>query len=174
MVRARFAAGIVAAAVAFAIAGLSAPAARAQDYPNCPICIIIGFGPGSAADLSARIIGPRLGQILGQQFVVEVRTGGGSNIAAEFVARAPKDGYTLLMANSANTVTAGLGTFPSLDFVKDLQPVVRVTSVPTLLAAHPSLGAKNLKEMIAAAKTKPGEVFYGSPGSARLRILAES
>lgn len=154
---------LLAAVVAAAL--VTAPAAKAQaDYPNRPVRIIIGFGAGSAADLSARIVGARLGQLLGQQFVVEVRTGGGSNIAAEFVARAPKDGYTLLMANSANAVTAGLGTFPSLDFIKDLQPVVPVSSVPTLVVAHPSLGAKNLKELIAVAKAKPGQIFYGSPG----------
>ena len=153
------------AAVAGVAALLAAPAARAQsDFPNRPIRIVIGFGPGSAADISARVVGQRASQILGQQFVVEVRTGSGSNLAAEFVARAPKDGYTLLMANSANTVTAGLGTFPSLDLANDLQPVVRVTSVPTLLAAHPSLGAKTIKELIAVARTRPGEIFYGSPG----------
>src|SRR6266481_7681494 len=97
------------AALAFA-AGLAST--QAEDYPARPVRIIVGFGPGSAGDTSARLVGQKLSQILGQQFVVEARPGGGSNIAAEFVARAPKDGYTLLLGNVANTVSAALTVNP--------------------------------------------------------------
>src|SRR5258707_9997689 len=80
--------------------------ARAEDYPIRPVRIIVGFGPGSAGDISARLVGQKLGPILGQQFVVEARPGGGSNIAAEFVARSPKDGYTLRLGNIAQPGSA--------------------------------------------------------------------
>jgi tripartite-type tricarboxylate transporter receptor subunit TctC len=146
--------------------------ARADDYPTRPVRIIVGFGPGSAGDTSARLVGQKLGQILGQQFVVEARPGNGSNIAAEFVARAPKDGYTLLLGNIANTVSAALATSPSFDFAKDLAPVALVTAVPTLLSAHPSVGATNIKDLIALAKAKPEQIFYGSSGVGTAAHLA--
>jgi tripartite-type tricarboxylate transporter receptor subunit TctC len=146
--------------------------AQAEDYPTRPVRIIVGFGPGSAGDLSARLVGQKLGQILGQQFVVEARPGGGSNIAAEFVARAPKDGYTLLLGNVANTVSAALSANPPLDFARDLAPVALVTAVPTLLSAHPSLGAANIKDLIALAQTRPEQIFYGSSGVGTAAHLA--
>jgi tripartite-type tricarboxylate transporter receptor subunit TctC len=134
--------------------------------------IIIGFGPGSAADVCSRIIGQRMGQLLGQQFVVESRSGSGSNIAAEFVARAPKDGYTLLLGGIANTVSAAIAPNLAFDFAKDLTPIARVTAVPTLLSAHPSVGVKDLKQLIALAKDNPEQIFYGSSGVGTAAHLA--
>jgi tripartite-type tricarboxylate transporter receptor subunit TctC len=164
---------MLARAVCLLAAALTATtAASAEDYPVRPVRIIIGFGPGSAADISARVIGARMGQLLGQQFVVEPRAGGGSNIAAEFLSHAPKDGYTLLLGNVANTVSAALAGNPSFDFAKDLAPVVRLTSVPILLAGHPSLGATDVKGLIAAAKQKPRQIFYGSSGVGTAAHLA--
>jgi tripartite-type tricarboxylate transporter receptor subunit TctC len=157
--------------VALAFAAALAPA-RADDYPTRPVRIIVGFGPGSAGDTSARLVGQKLGQLLGQQLVVEARPGGGSNIAAEFVARSPKDGYTLLLGNIANTVSAALSPNPSFDFAKDLAPIALVTAVPTLLSAHPSVGATNVKELIALAKAKPEQIFYGSSGVGTAAHLA--
>jgi len=151
---------------------LAAGVARAADYPTRPVRIVIGFAAGSAADISARVIGARMSHILGQQFVVEPRPGGGSNIAAEMVSRAPKDGYTLLMGNVANAVSAALATNPSFDFAKDLAPIARLTSVPILLAGHPSLGASDLKELITAAKARPEQIFYGSSGVGTAAHLA--
>jgi tripartite-type tricarboxylate transporter receptor subunit TctC len=110
--------------------------------------------------------------MLGQQFVVEPRPGGGSNIAAEFVSRAPKDGYTLLLGNVANAVSAALATNPSFDFAKDLAPIARLTAVPILLAGHPALNAHDVKELIAAAKAKPEQIFYGSSGVGTAAHLA--
>jgi tripartite-type tricarboxylate transporter receptor subunit TctC len=146
--------------------------ARADDYPTRPVRIIVGFGPGSAGDISARLVGQRLSQLLGQQLVVEARPGGGSNIAAEFVARSPKDGYTLLLGNIANTVSAALSPNPSFDFARDLAPIALVTAVPTLLSAHPSVAATNIKELIALAKAKPEQIFYGSSGVGTAAHLA--
>ena len=107
-----------------------------------------------------------------QQFVVETRPGAGSNIAAEYVARAPKDGYTLLMATVANTVNAAMTPNASFDFQRDLAPVVLVTAVPILLAAHPSLGVRDVRELIALAKQKPAGVLFGSSGTGTAAHLA--
>jgi tripartite-type tricarboxylate transporter receptor subunit TctC len=98
---------------------VTAAPVRADDYPTRPVRVVIGFGPGAVADLAARAVGARMSQILGQQIVVENRPGAGSSIAAEYVARAPKDGYTLLMATVANTINAAISTL-SFDFSKDL------------------------------------------------------
>ena len=106
-------------------AGFTTISASAQDYPSHPVRIVIGFGPGSVADIAARVVGTRMGETLGQQFVVENRVGAGSNIGAEFVARAPKDGYTLFMATIANTINPALSPLP-FDFAKDLAPVALI------------------------------------------------
>src|ERR1043166_4108722 len=106
-----------------AVSGAWAPGAQAQDYPVRPVRIIVGFGPGSTADITMRVLAQQLGEKLGQQFVVEPRPGAGSNIAAGFVARAPADGYTLLMATIANTINATLSPHPGFDFPKDFAPI---------------------------------------------------
>jgi tripartite-type tricarboxylate transporter receptor subunit TctC len=157
--------------VALAFAAGSAPT-RAEDYPTRPVRIIVGFGPGSAGDTSARLVGQKLSQLLGQQLVVEARPGGGSNIAAELVARSPKDGYTLLLGNIANTVSTALSPNLAFDFAKDLAPIALVTAVPTLLSARPSVGAANVKELITLAKAKPEQIFYGSSGVGTAAHLA--
>ena len=101
------------------LAALSGVTARADDYPVRPIRVIVGFGPGSGADITARVVGARMSQILGQQIVVENKTGAGSNIAAEYVSRASKDGYTLLMATISQPINAAVSTNLSYDFVRD-------------------------------------------------------
>jgi tripartite-type tricarboxylate transporter receptor subunit TctC len=151
----------LAAALAMA-AGLAA--ARADDYPNAPIHLISGFPPGSTADISARVVGARMGQILGQQFVIENRVGAGSSLAAAQVARAPKDGYTLYVGNAANVINAAMSSNLNFDYYKDFEPVAMITSTPTVLAVTPELGVKNVKELIALAKAKPGELSFGSSG----------
>jgi tripartite-type tricarboxylate transporter receptor subunit TctC len=144
--------------------GFLPAAAMAQDYPARAVKIIIGFGPGSSADITARVLAQRFNEKLGQQFVVENKPGAGSNLAAEFVARAPKDGYTLLMATTANAINQSLSPNLSFDFAKDLAPVTLVASVPNVLVAHPSLGVLNVQELIALAKAKPEQIFFGSSG----------
>ncbi len=144
----------------------AATAARAQDYPSKPIHVFVGFGAGSSADISARVIGQRMNQILGQQIVVEVKAGAGSSLAAEFVARQPNDGYALLMATIANPILAVVNSNLSYKFPGDFAPVVRLTTTPNLLVVHPSLGVKSVQELVAFAKAKPDQLSFGSSGVA--------
>ena len=145
------------------VSGLAA--AHADDYPNAPIHLISGFPPGSTADISARVVGAKMGQILGQQFVIENRVGAGSSLAAAQVARAPKDGYTLYVGNAANVINAAMSSSLNFDFYKDFEPVALITSTPTVLAVTPELGVKSVKELIALAKAKPGTLNYIVPGT---------
>jgi tripartite-type tricarboxylate transporter receptor subunit TctC len=141
-------------------------AARADDYPTRPIRVMVGFSAGTGADITARVVGQRMGQILGQQIVVENKAGAGSSLAAEFVARAPKDGYTLLIASIANPINAVVGSNLSFDFPKDFTPIVRLTTTPNILVVHPSIGVKSVRELIDLAKTKPDQLSFGSSGVA--------
>jgi tripartite-type tricarboxylate transporter receptor subunit TctC len=140
------------------------PQGRAQDYPTRPIHLIIGFPPGSAADITARVVGDSMGRTLGQQLVVEARPGAGSSLAAEAVARAPADGYTLFIGTSSNVTNSAIQSNLRFDFVKDFAPVTPLTGLPLILAVHPSLGVSSAKELIALAKSKPGELTYASVG----------
>jgi tripartite-type tricarboxylate transporter receptor subunit TctC len=139
-------------------------AALAEDYPTHPVRIIIGFGAGAAADTPARLLGQKFTDALGQQFIIENKPGAGSNVAAEYVARAANDGYTLFMATAAQTNYAGMTINPTYDVIKDFTPILRVAAVPNILVATPSLGVGDLKELIALAKEKPGQIFFASSG----------
>ncbi len=145
---------------------LALPAvARAQtDYPSRPVRIVVGFGPGAAADLTARVLAQRLSQTMGQQFFVENKPGGGSTVAAEQVARGTKDGYTLFVGTVANVINAVLQPDLSFDFSRDFAPIAYTSSSPNILVAHPSIGVGNVKELIAFSKANPDKVFYGSSG----------
>jgi tripartite-type tricarboxylate transporter receptor subunit TctC len=150
---------------ATAVAVAAAPRlARAQAWPARPVRIIVGFAPGGALDVVARLIGRWLSDRLGQSFVIENRTGAGSNIAAEAVVNAPADGYTLLMASSVNAVNATL--YGKLNFVfhSDIAPVASVGQVPCILDVHPSLPVKTVPEFIAYAKANPHKLSMGSGG----------
>jgi tripartite-type tricarboxylate transporter receptor subunit TctC len=152
-------------AASLLLLGLAAPAAVAQrDYPSRPVRLIVGFIPGSSADITARVLGQRIGQILGQQFVVEGKPGAGSSLAAEFVARAPKDGYTLFIASSANITNAAINPNLPFDIVKDFAPIALINTAAVILVVHPSTGVNNVQELIALAKSKPGEILYASTG----------
>ena len=143
-----------------------APAAHAEEaYPAKPVHVIVGFPAGSVADIVIRLLGQKASAELGQPFVVEDRPGASSNIAAELVTRAPKDGYTLFMATIANTINASLYHNLSFSFVNDMAPVMMVASVPTVLAVNPQFPVHNVKELIAAAKAKPGQIFFASSGN---------
>lgn len=153
---ARFA---IAAALTLA-AGLAASAALAQsDYPNRPVRLIVGFPPGSAADITARVLGQRMGQILGQQFVLETKPGAGSSLAAEFVTRAPKDGYTLFHLSSANITNAAINPNLPFDLAKDFAPIALINTAAVVLVVPPVTAANNVQELIALAKSKPGEIL---------------
>ncbi len=143
--------------------GLVLTAVEAQDYPSHPIRLVVGFGPGAGADVSARILAAEMSKALGQQIVVENRAGAAGNIAAELVTRAPKDGYTLLMGTAANIISAAIKP-PSFDFAKDLAPIVLTTEAPNILVVNPSVDAATVPALIALAKAKPGELTFGSAG----------
>jgi tripartite-type tricarboxylate transporter receptor subunit TctC len=140
------------------------PQARADDFPSRPVRLIIGFPPGSAADITARLVGNAMSQTLGQQVVIEARPGAGSSLAAESVARAPADGHTLYIGTSSNVTNAAIQSNLRFDFTKDFAPVTPLTGLPLILAVHPSLGVSSVKELIALAKSKPGELTYASVG----------
>jgi tripartite-type tricarboxylate transporter receptor subunit TctC len=142
----------------------AAPRAHADDFPSRPLRLMIGFPPGSAADITARLVGAAMSDTLGQQIVVEARPGAGSSIAAEFVARAPADGYTLYIGTSSNVTNAAIGSNLRFDFAKDFAPITPLTDLPLILAVHPSLGVTSVQELIALARSKPGELTYASVG----------
>ena len=131
----------------------------AQDYPNRPIRVVVGPGP----DIVARVFGAKVGELLGQPIVVEPRPGAGGVIAAQAVATAPPDGYTLLQVTASYTINTALQS-SSLDLRKDFAPVAQVSTIPFVLVLHPSVPAKTLAELIAYAKASPGKLNYASSG----------
>jgi tripartite-type tricarboxylate transporter receptor subunit TctC len=154
----------VALAVSFASICLPLVAANAADYPSQPIRIIVGYPPGTASDITVRVIAQKLQKILNASIVTENRPGNGSNTAAEFVARAQPDGYTVLSGSVANAIRNATVSKPTFDLSKDFAPLSLIGTVPVMLAVHPSLGVKTAQEFIALAKKKPDEFFYGSSG----------
>jgi tripartite-type tricarboxylate transporter receptor subunit TctC len=136
----------------------------AQAYPTRPVRIIAPTGPAGAPDILARLIGPWLSGRLGQQFVVENRPGGGSNIGTEAVVRASPDGYTLLLVSTTNTINATLYDRLNFDFLRDIAPVAGLISLPFVMVVNPSVPAKTVPEFTAYAKANPGKINLGSPG----------
>ena len=157
---------LFAAALALCVLAPTVPAggADAQDYPSRPVRIVVGFGPGASGDIAARVLAQNLGQILGQQFIVENRSGAGGNIATNYVAKAPKDGYTLLQGTVANTISAALTPNLPYDLIKDFVPVALFATVPNFVVVHPSVGARNIAELIALARGTPDGLAFGSAG----------
>src|ERR1700737_3058645 len=153
------------------IAATGAAPVMAQTYPAQPIKVIVGFGPGSAADILARLVGKQMEVSLRQPIVVENRPGNSSMIAAETVARASADGYTLFMATIANTLNPA-ETKSKLNLGRDRAPITLLGIVPNVLVAHPSVAANNLQELIALAKSKPESLTFGSSGYATASYMA--
>ena len=143
----------------------------AQTWPTQPIKMIVGFGPGSAADVLIRVVGKQMEASLGQPIVVENRPGNSSMIAAEAVMRAPADGYTLFVATIANTLNPA-ETGSGFNLARDLAPIALLATVPNVLVAHPSVPAGNLAELIALAKSKPETLTFGSSGYATASYMA--
>ena len=139
-------------------------AAVALDYPVRQVRLIVGFPAGTGPDVIARLVGQRLWDRLGQQFIVEDRSGAGSSLAAQDVVAAPADGYTLLLAANANAVNASLYPKLPFNFVRDTAAVAMICSAPFLLVANPALPAKTFPEFIAYAKANPGKINMASPG----------
>jgi tripartite-type tricarboxylate transporter receptor subunit TctC len=150
----------------FCVFVMPAALARAQDYPARPVRMIDPFSPGGATDILARISAQKLTERLGRPFLVENRPGGGGHIGAESVAKSAPDGYTLLVAGVPQAIGMTLYRKLNYDLAKDLAPITQIATFPSLLVVHPSVPAKNLKELIALARARPGELNFGAnPGS---------
>lgn len=145
--------------------GLTAPIAGAQNYPVRPVRIIVPFSPGGAADVPARIMGNDLSKALGQQVVIDNRPGAGSTIGTDVAAKSAPDGYTILLVSNTHAINANLYRKLPYDPVNDFAPVLQFATSPNVLVVHPSLPAKSVKELIALAKVKPGQIDYASSGN---------
>jgi tripartite-type tricarboxylate transporter receptor subunit TctC len=149
-----------------ALAGtLLAGNACAQNYPTKPVRVIVPFPPGAGADLVARTVVPRLADAFGQQFIVDNRAGASGNLGAEVAAHAVADGYTLLFTPASVASSQALYQRLGYNLEKDLEPVSLVASAPFVLVVHPSLPVKNVRDLIAMAKAKPGQLLYASTGN---------
>jgi tripartite-type tricarboxylate transporter receptor subunit TctC len=146
--------------------------ARAQAYPSRPVRIIVAVPAGGPIDLAARLMGQWLSERLGQPFVVENRPGAGNNIGTEAVARAPADGYTLLVTAAAAAINATLFPKLSYNFLRDFAPVASINHIPLILAVHPSFPAATVSDLIAYAKANPGKVNMATAGLATAPDLA--
>ena len=146
-------------------------AAQAQTYPTQPIRILVGFGPGSTADTLARLVGKHMEQTFGQPVLVENRPGNSSMIAAETVARASNDGYTLFMATVANTLNP-VTTKSGFDLGKQMEPIALLGVVPNMLVAHPSVKADSVKDLVTLAKANPDSLTFGTSGAGTASHLA--
>jgi len=151
---------------------VAAPAA-AQQYPARPIRMIVGFPPGGGTDIIGRIVAQKLSENLGQQIVVENRGGATGMLGAELAAKAPPDGYTLMMAHiAAISILPSLYAKLSYDSAKDFAPITLAAIGPNLLVVHPSVPAKNVRELVALARARPGQLQYASPGSGSVQHLS--
>lgn len=154
----------VCAGLTLAWAGLTLAQAPGT-YPAKAVRIIAGFPPASGADITARLIAPRLGEALSQQFLVENRPGAGSNIAAELAAKAAPDGYMIFVGTVANAINATLYPKLPFDFARDFTPVALTSSAPNILVVHPSVPPRSVPELVQLAKAQPGALNFASSGA---------
>jgi len=143
-----------------------------SDYPNRPVKMVVPFAPGGASDFVARIISPKLGELLGQSIVIENRAGASGNIGMEAAARSSADGYTIYLGN-IGTIAINPAIFPNLAVnpLKDFIAITEVAEVPSILIVNPSVPANSVAELVTLAKSKPGELNFASPGSSTLNRL---
>ena len=146
-------------------ASMLAPYASAQTYPAKPVRIVVPFPAGGTSDILARAVGQKLGEEMKQQFIVDNRPGAGANIGAELVAKAPADGHTLLLASSIHTINPSLYPKLGYDPVRDFAPIALIAATSQVLAVHNSVPVKTVKELVAYAKKRPGQLNYSSAGS---------
>ena len=149
---------------------VSARTASAQAYPARPVRIIVGFGPGGAPDIVSRLLGQWLSERLGQQFLVEVRSGAGSNIATEAVVKSPPDGYTLLMGGLPNAINATLYDKLNFNFIRDIAPVVGVVNTVNLLLVNPSVRPTPFLNLSLMPRPIPASSIWPRPGAGARRI----
>ncbi len=167
MIDRRFAAGL---GMALWVAG--AAWAQAPKYPVKPIRMVVGYAPGGGSDIMGRLIAQQITEALGQQVVVENRAGAAQNVAAEYVAKSPADGYTLFLSSAALGINVSLYSKINYDPVKDFAPVAVFATSPNLLLVHPSFPAKTVKEFIAVARKNPGKLNFSSSGSGSTQHLS--
>jgi tripartite-type tricarboxylate transporter receptor subunit TctC len=146
------------------IASFTAGAGLAQDYPDKPIRIVVPFAPGGATDVLARLVGQKLGERWGQPVLVENRAGAGGNIGADQIAKSAPDGYSLLLGGVPHAISASLYSKLPYDLARDLTAVAEIASFPSAIVLHPSLPAHSVKELIALARARPGQLSFGSAG----------
>ena len=146
--------------------------ASALDYPARPVRIIVGFAAGGAADIVARLVAQQLSERLGQSFIVENRTGAGTNIGTEAVARSTPDGYTLLLVTQTNAINAALYASLQFNFIRDILPVARIGRVPLVMEINPSVSVRTVPEFIAYAKANPRKINFASAGNGSLTHVA--
>ncbi len=152
---------------------LSSKHSGAQAWPNKPLRLVVGFAPGGGTDIIARAMAPKLSELLGQQVVVENRAGASGTIGADLVAKAPADGYTLLMGHAiSNAIAPNVLAKVPYDAANDFTPVTYIGYVPNVLVVHPSVAANNVEELIALARQKPGQLTYASSGIGSSQHLA--
>jgi tripartite-type tricarboxylate transporter receptor subunit TctC len=159
----RAAIGLVASGLAALT--VSAGGAAAPDYPTRPVHFVVGYPPGGATDILARLIGQRLSERLGQQFVIESKPGAGNNIGTETVVNAEPNGYTVLLINPANFINTSLYTNLKFNFVRDIVPIASFNRVPNVMTVNKDVPAKNVAEFIAYVKANPGKVNMASSGN---------
>ncbi|MEP6609979.1 MAG: tripartite tricarboxylate transporter substrate binding protein [Burkholderiaceae bacterium] len=150
---------------ALAFLAFFADAAAAQSYPNKPVRFIVPFGPGGPGDAVGRMIGRKLTETLGQPVVIDNRSGATTIIGTELVARSPPDGYTLLLISTTHAVNPSLFQKLPYDPIKDFAPVTMITYTPFMLVIHPSIAANSVPELVSLARSKPGQLNYGSSGN---------
>lgn len=156
------------AAIALAVAPSAAPA---QTYPVKPIRLVVGFTPGGGVDINARLLSPKLTEFLGQQIIVENRPGAGTNIANEYVAKSPPDGYTLLINTAALAINLSL--YKKVPYeARDFAPISILSMSPNILVVHSSVPVKTVKEFIALAKSRPGQLNFSSAGAGTTQHLS--
>jgi tripartite-type tricarboxylate transporter receptor subunit TctC len=159
-------ASVVLVATAFACGALAQ-----QRFPERPVRLIVPYAPGGGTDILARVLAPKMTESLGQTLVVENRPGAGGNIGADLVAKAPPDGYTLVMGANTIAINAGLGKLP-FDPIKDFAPVTLLASAPMLLVVHPSVNARSLQDLLRLAKTNPASLNFSTAGNGTPQHLA--
>jgi tripartite-type tricarboxylate transporter receptor subunit TctC len=167
---------IVAALCGAVLAGTGTASAQPEakvksEYPTRPIRVIVPYAPGGSSDTTARILGQKLGETLGQQFVIDNRAGAAGSLGRELVAKAQPDGYTLLVGDSPHTINVHVLRHVPYDPIRDFTPVTLLATAPQTLVVHPGFSARTLKEFIAAARAQPGKFNYGSGGSGSITHL---
>jgi tripartite-type tricarboxylate transporter receptor subunit TctC len=150
----------------------AAPPLHAQNYPTRAVRMIIPFAPGGNTDIIGRVYAPKMAEALGQQVIIDNRGGAGSTIGTELAAKAPPDGYTILMVSAAHTINPAMAKKLPYDSVKDFAPIGIIADVPTAFVVHPSLPVKSVKDFLGIARAKPGEIFYSTAGRGTVGHLA--